>query len=330
MVCMRRSGLFLFALLYSTKLFGIGEQEFFEQPKTAPRFTGPLLTTSSGVVPPGHVNVEPYLYVIKSYGNYTGNWKAVRAPIPVWSMDLRLPIKFGIYDRFGISLNGAISHRYSKDGSATVFGDIPIGIDYQLLKRGPRGIRTPAVKLTVTQIFPTGKYQHLNPDKRNLQVGGSGVFATIFSVTAGQAFIFENDHALSPRASINYTINPVVHVSGSNAYGGAPDTHAKVYRGNTLNAFFGLEYSLTKRWVVAMDLQYRSRRKTTYRGNPGHSPEGERLSLSGPSGEQLSFAPALEYNWSSQMGLIAGTWFTLTGRNSDQFASGVAAFNYYY
>ncbi len=48
-----------------------------------------------------------------------------------------------------------------------------------------------------------------------------------------------------------------------------------------------------------------------------------------PTSAQFSIAPAIEYNWNANIGIIFGSWFTLAGKNSTQFTSGVFAFNYY-
>jgi hypothetical protein len=49
----------------------------------------------------------------------------------------------------------------------------------------------------------------------------------------------------------------------------------------------------------------------------------------GPSSSQYSLAPAIEYNWSQNIGLIGGVWFTVAGQNISQFNSIVIALNYY-
>jgi hypothetical protein len=51
--------------------------------------------------------------------------------------------------------------------------------------------------------------------------------------------------------------------------------------------------------------------------------------MGGPSIESLSLAPAIEYSWSANFGMIAGVWFTAAGRNSTVFANGIVAINVY-
>ena len=40
-----------------------------------------------------------------------------------------------------------------------------------------------------------------------------------------------------------------------------------------------------------------------------------------PPAAQFSLAPAIEYNWSSDIGIIFGPWFTIAGRNAVQLVS---------
>ena len=49
-----------------------------------------------------------------------------------------------------------------------------------------------------------------------------------------------------------------------------------------------------------------------------------------PSTEQFSLASCIEYNPSPNFGLKVGPWFTLAGRNSPAFFSGVTTIYWYF
>lgn len=91
-----------------------------------------------------------------------------------------------------------------------------------------------------------------------------------------------------------------------------------------------MEYSITLNWVAAIDLNYIHINKSTFRGKLGTIAPGVPAMVGFKASEQFSLAPALEYNWSEKIGVIAGVWFTVLGRNQFDFTSGVAAFNWYY
>ncbi|MES2122546.1 MAG: hypothetical protein V4492_07205, partial [Chlamydiota bacterium] len=80
--------------------------------------------------------------------------------------------------------------------------------------------------------------------------------------------------------------------------------------------------------ALALDIQYQHNNKTRFSGHKGRT-RGVRNVVGGPSSEQFSLAPAFEYNFTYNVGLIAGCWFTVAGRNALEFASGVVAINIY-
>jgi hypothetical protein len=94
-----------------------------------------------------------------------------------------------------------------------------------------------------------------------------------------------------------------------------------VHPGNTFSSGVGIEVSMTQRWVLATDIVYKMQARTKFQGTTV-APVG------GGFSDQLSLAPAIEYNWSPNLGAIVGAWFSVYGRNSPQFASGVCSLTY--
>jgi hypothetical protein len=92
--------------------------------------------------------------------------------------------------------------------------------------------------------------------------------------------------------------------------------------GSSYSADFGYEFSFTQRWVFALDVVYNYNQKTTFSGRSGGSPVG------GPFSDELSLAPAIEYNVNENLGFLGGVWFSVWGRNSLDFVSGIVSFTY--
>nr|NGX30574.1 hypothetical protein [Candidatus Anoxychlamydiales bacterium] len=46
------------------------------------------------------------------------------------------------------------------------------------------------------------------------------------------------------------------------------------------------------------------------------------------SKDVLSLAPAIEYNFSQNLSLISGAWFSVRGRNTANFATGIITLTY--
>ena len=136
-------------------------------------------------------------------------------------------------------------------------------------------------------------------------------------------------HYLNLSFGVAYYVSTPVRVHGFNRYGGSSNTNAKVYNGNFWTAVGAFELSLSQKWAVACDVLYEYNNKNRFKGFAGTDSFGNLLSLSVPSGDNLSLSPAIEYSLSSNMGFIAGVWFSVTGRNSLRFTTGVLAFNVY-
>jgi hypothetical protein len=92
------------------------------------------------------------------------------------------------------------------------------------------------------------------------------------------------------------------------------------------------EYSVTRKWVLATDLWWEHDGNTqvqggytqTLTGAPGY------LVQNSGSDDLLYVAPAIEYNWSASMGVIAGARITAAGRNVGATATPVAAINMFF
>ena len=75
---------------------------------------------------------------------------------------------------------------------------------------------------------------------------------------------------------------------------------------------------------------YVNSQATHFSGNPGFTPGGTVESVGGRGGNQASLAPAIEYNFTAQLGIIAGVWFSVTGPHAGEFTSNTIAINYYF
>jgi hypothetical protein len=85
----------------------------------------------------------------------------------------------------------------------------------------------------------------------------------------------------------------------------------------------GIEVSLTQRWVFANDIVYASSGRTKFHGHSGFLAPGIPAPVGNGYSDNLSLAPAIEYNWTPDTGVIFGTLFSVYGRNSSNFVSGV-------
>jgi len=81
-----------------------------------------------------------------------------------------------------------------------------------------------------------------------------------------------------------------------------------------ITTFIGaVEYSVTREWVLAFDVTRESTTKGRLRGSYGGG--GPTIDERFPWTHYVSFAPAIEYNWSDRTGAIFGVWVIPKGHN---------------
>lgn len=307
-----------------------GELNQFDdiQINQVPWLTGPLLTTGINVVPVGFINIEPYAGVFVFNGRYDKKWKSVSLP-KFYNVNFALSTVIGLTKGIDICMFPQFSYNSTQQTSSLEFGDLPIGFDFQLLL-GTLENNLPGIKFYIEEIFPTGKYQKLRPERLFTDAGGLGSFQTVAGISIGKPMVFSDQHYFTPRINFFYNYFSPVNVKGFNAYGGARNTRGRVYPGNEFGCLFAFEYSLTQHWAFAFDAASIYTNKTRFSGKAGTDPiTGAKAVLKAPSKLQFSLAPAIEYNFSSSLGIIAGSWFSIAGRNSKRFISGIIALNYY-
>lgn len=298
-------------------------------PEESPWLTGPLLTPSAHSVPGGFINIEPYLFVTDTFGAYNSHWKSHSLANKNISGNVQLSLQIGLTERWDCQLTpqGFYTH-VEHAGTAVRFGDLPAGVDFQILKDRPDRWY-PAIKLALKELFPTGKFQRLNPHKDGADISGGGSYATTVGLVFGKLYHFKDVYFLNSRLAVGYTVPSAVRVHGFNAYGGGFGTNGKVYPGNIFNAIIGLEFTLSRNWAFALDILEVYGNRTRFSGKKGHTAPGIKAAVGGPSFNQLSLAPAIEYNFNEALGIIAGPWFSVAGRNTAEFVSGVFAVNWY-
>ncbi len=296
------------------------QKEFDEAKKMFnPWYTGPLLTPSASVAPYHRVNIQPYLFYTNNYAHFDNRGHSKNTPdLNVLNPQLA-PIQIGITHHLDIGLSAQGIWQHTKGQGYANWGDTSVTVGYGLFLETPY---RPGLKVAVKETFPTGKYQKFSEKKAAVQSTGGGSFVTTFSATISKVVWWISTHPMGFRSSIQYSIPAHVHVKGYNSYGGDPSTKGVVNVGGTLAVDVGYEYSFTQNWVAALDIAYTHSWKTKFKGTTV-------ASVGSPtSSDQLSLAPAIEYNPTADLGFIAGIWFTVWGRNSSNFLAEIISFTY--
>lgn len=288
-----------------------------------PWYTGPLITGSANNVPFGHINIQPYLFFNVDYAAYNAHRKSVSIP-NIYVLNPQFVFQAGLTHWLDVTVIPQAYFRWQRDHSGQNFGDLPLQFGFQVLKEGPA---VPNIRFILGEVFPTGKYRSLDPKRDGLDATGAGVFETSFGLNFSKVLWWFKLHPIAFRLATQYVIaDNKATVKGFNAYGGGYGTKGKVAVGNTFNGDLGIEYSINQKWVIATDLVYTYSNKSTFTGHAGRGPGGAKVVNGEPSSDQLSLSPAIEYNVTDSSGFIGGLWFSVYGRNSSDFVSGVLSY----
>lgn len=283
-------------------------------------WTGPIFAPHARVLAPGMINLEPYIFYNTIQKRYNNSWEFENRP-RFFSVEPLIFFAVGITDWFGIQGVGRWFFNDFQEEHASHTGDANLQFDFQILRDTYKAYSFDLL-FYVNEIFPTGNYRLLRPSGADST--GLGGYFTAIGFNSQKIFLMNNGRLIRVRAKINYTAPSRVHVLGRNTFGGGAGTNGHVWISAVFNVIFGYEVQLTQNWVFAFDYLYEHRGSVKFKGTPGLFPTGI------PSLDSISVAPAIEYNFSAQTGLLAGVWVSLAGRNSPAFLTPVIALNLYF
>jgi hypothetical protein len=307
---MRFSPARVFALTLLFSFFGGGAmaEEARQSPDDA-WWTGPLVTYSARSLPKGHALIEPYLYDVSTRDSDT-----------VHSFTYFL---YGLTDKLtvGVAPDFAWSSvKNGRDSSGPHLGDVTLRAQYSLVQMDAEK-SVPDIALAVLQNLPTGKYDRLG---RASDGFGAGGYATTLAAYSQMLWWMPTGRLLRTRLDIMETFTPTVPVKDASVYGTGAGFLGHAAPGNQFSAQIGLEYSLTREWVLASDLFYIHNDPTVTAGAQGALP----VTLNSRNSDIFGYAPAIEYNWTANIGVIAGVRVFAPTHNSRAAVTPAIALNY--
>lgn len=284
-------------------------------------WTGPLLAASPGSLTPGHFLIEPYLFDAIPQGHYDNS--GARQPVPhANDFGSQSYILYGLTDKVGIGLIprfGFNDPGTGRDSSKPGVGDLTLQAQYGLT-RFEEGGWIPTTAVVIQETLPTGKYDRLGD--RPADGLGAGAYSTTLALYSQYFFWMPNGRILRTRLDVSYSISGSASVHDVSVYGTDDGFQGRARPGNVAVINAAWEYSLTQKWVLALDVLYEHDSSTHV---SGVAPTPVELN-SGP-GHTWSLAPAIEYNFNSRVGVIAGAKLTTSGRNATAVVIPVAAVN---
>lgn len=285
----------LFACLMPAPVHADDSAEQWRAAMQSARWTGPLLASNAETLPQGHFYTEPYFFDVISGGDHNPGSSGF--------------YQYGLADNFTVGVQPFFSLGTKRFNRGVAIGDFKL-LSQVRLSHFTAAHRVPSVALVMNLVVPTGKDDHLGALK---QGHGSGSFAPEIGVNVQHYFLLGNGRLL--RARFNVLKNfPLRHdVSGRSVFGTGADFHGRAKPGSKTSVIAGVEYSVTKEWVLAFDLE---RDQWDHTKVVGHDGSGALVKQTSPKSWNVGFAPAVEYNWSDRAGIIAGVWIVPKGHNT--------------
>jgi hypothetical protein len=203
-------------------------------------------------------------------------------------------------------------------------GDLTLQAQYRLTQF-EEGTWVPTTALVLGETLPTGKFDRLGD--RPADGFGSGLYTTTVSLYSQYFFWLPTGRILRTRLDVSYAFSGSASVHDVSVYGTTPGFRGRVYPGDSILVDGAFEYSLTRNWVLALDVVYEHDSNTRIAGPDLKGSPPLRVELNSGTGHTWSLAPAVEYNFNSRVGVIAGAKLTAAGRNAAAEIIPVAAIN---
>ena len=273
-------------------------------------WTGPMLANSAHTLPKGHMLIESYLY------------DAISGPTN--SVNSLTYLLYGVTDRLTLGLvptAGYSSVRGGLDSSGVQLGDTQLRAQFGLTSLDmENGI--PDLAIALIETVPTGRYDRLGA--RPVNGFGNGAYGTALALYSQMLFRMPNGRLLRTRLDLAQSISRKTPVEDVSVYGTGMGFRGHARPGNGFSADAAFEYSLTRNWVLALDVIYNHGNQTIARGTQN----GEAVVLNSGTSDSLGFAPAIEFSWTPNIGVLAGVRIIPKGHHAPASVTPAIAINY--
>ena len=200
------------------------------------RWTGPLLASTAETLPHGHFYTEPYFFDVISGGDHPGSSGFYQ---------------YGVTDNWTAGIQPFFAFGTRKINRDVAIGDFKLVSQVRISHFTPEH-RVPSVALVTNLVLPTAKYDHLGEVRDG---HGSGSFAPQIGINVQQYFLLKNGRLLRGRINILKTFPLRADVTGRSVYGTGPGFRGHARPGSNTTMILGAEYSVSKEWVVALDVE---------------------------------------------------------------------------
>jgi hypothetical protein len=290
-----------------------------------PWFTGPLLAPAGHVIPNGHTNLEIYGIDVFTNGFYNAEGNVIRTPL-FRSFVVNPILSHGFTDWLDVQMTVPYVFNSTRGVHSNRLTDVSAAVGLQLFEQKGELNRLDA-RLLIQETIPTGRYDNLNPALAGTDATGLGVYQTQVGLNLQYLLPVFNTHYLRTRLILSHIFGSSVWVDGLSSYGGSANTHGMINVGGENDIDLAFEYTLTQNWVAVLEGYISKGQNTRFNGILDIGNVGSPPNIGNSNYIEKALAPALEYNFNSNVGVIGGVWFPVSGRNTPHYLTYMLALN---
>ena len=280
-------------------------------------FTGSLEASSPALGKAGVLAIEPYVIYQINTGIYDGSGNRRPVPHDVDHLLTVIVVKYALTDRLSVQALPSFDHISNDRGSSSGlgFGDLPLELEYRFKNENGR-TGSPSITVSLGITLPTGDYQHLGNQLNGI---GSGAYFAKQGLVVESLFDTQGGHPMRIKLfAAAYEPLATAPVRDVSVFGTEQGFRGRAKPGAFGQIGLAAGYAMSQRWVLAIDVvqNFAAGNRLT-----GTGAAGEAIAIQGPHRSATALAPALEYNWSANAGVIAGVEISVAGRNSTSYAA---------
>jgi len=272
-----------------------------------------MMANSAATLPRGHFLIEPYLYDVHSaHANGFGS---------------RAYVLYGLADRVTVGFIPIVGFNKMSAGqssSGVGLGDVTPLAQYRLTQFHP-GSWIPTTSVMLQETLPTGKYDRLG-DRPSDGLGG-GAYTTTAGLNSQTYFWLSSGHILRMRLDLSQAFSNAVDVEDVSVYGTGAGFRGRAKPGGAFFADASWEYSVSRSWVLALDVLCGHNGNTRVTGYDILDSPSRGIRLDSGASETFGFAPAIEYSWKPNLGVLVGTRVIAAGHNTTATITPALAIN---
>jgi hypothetical protein len=209
----------------------------WQQAMDSARWTGPMLASTAETLPQAHFYTEPYFYDVISRGEHSPGSSGF--------------YQYGLTDSLTVGVQPSFVVGTRAPNRRLSLGDFKLLSQLRLTHFTPTH-RIPSVAITLNLTVPTGKFDRLGALKSG---HGSGAFAPEIGVNVQQYFLLNNGRLLRGRINVMRSFPLRAEVRDRSVYGTLAGFRGHAKPGSKTTLIGALEYSLTREWVLAIDVE---------------------------------------------------------------------------